>query len=216
LTIEVDRRARAQHGRDGYINWAESNLCNVGLPFLFTSILPHSTPRTSPTSPTSNAYSSNSSPKMKFSIAIAALVVAFTGSVSAVPTPEASLAKRAPNCNAAGFKLSVPSGYAVLPGYDNNAADVSYPQILPLRLRTLGLSVLRLHLNIDPCQHRPRKRHCRLHHSVQLCRRVSLQKVWALLFTIRLRQLSNACRCTNTVYSPAGDNWGFCYPKNYR
>ncbi|KAJ9113687.1 hypothetical protein QFC22_005996 [Naganishia vaughanmartiniae] len=97
---------------------------------------------------------------MKLSIALAAVIVAFVGSVSAAPTPDSALDKRAsyPNCNsnAAYRNLNLPSGYAVLTGYDNNAADVG--------------------------------------HSSKL----------ASIF------------CTNTVYSPAGPNWGFCYPKDFR
>ncbi|KAJ9096845.1 hypothetical protein QFC21_005118 [Naganishia friedmannii] len=103
---------------------------------------------------------------MKLSIAIAALVVAFTGSVSAAPTAENSLLKRAPNCNANGFKIKdVPSGYAVLINYDNNAADIP---------ASIGQGT-----GITDC--------------INQCKTIS--------------------GCTNTVYSPAGDNWGFCYPK---
>ncbi|KAJ9122012.1 hypothetical protein QFC24_004595 [Naganishia onofrii] len=105
---------------------------------------------------------------MKLSIAIAALVVAFTGSVSAMPTSENTMVKRAPNCNAAGFKLSVPKGYAALPGYDDNAADIP---------ASIGQGT-----GIADC----------------------------------VNQCKTIAGCTSTVYSPAGDNWGFCYPKNYR
>jgi hypothetical protein len=65
---------------------------------------------------------------MKFSTAIFAAAVAFTGAVSAAP-----LEARGPaagtyaNCNSnpALKSLGLASGYAVITGWDNNAANVS-------------------------------------------------------------------------------------------
>lgn len=59
---------------------------------------------------------------MKFSIALSAVAVAFIGAVSAAPAPGTYA-----NCNSnpAYTGLNIPSGYAVITAYDNNAANVS-------------------------------------------------------------------------------------------
>jgi hypothetical protein len=59
---------------------------------------------------------------MKFSVALSAIAVAFVGAVSAAPAPGTYA-----NCNSnpAYKDLNIPSGYAVITAYDNNAANVS-------------------------------------------------------------------------------------------
>jgi uncharacterized membrane protein len=59
---------------------------------------------------------------MKFSVAISAAAVAFIGAVSAAPAPGTYA-----NCNSnpALKNLGLASGYAVITGWDNNAANVS-------------------------------------------------------------------------------------------
>ncbi|KAJ9095391.1 hypothetical protein QFC20_006673 [Naganishia adeliensis] len=63
---------------------------------------------------------------MKFSIALSSIAVAFIGFVSAAPAPGTYA-----NCNSnALYKdLALPTGYAVITAYDNNAANV--PGIQP-------------------------------------------------------------------------------------
>lgn len=64
---------------------------------------------------------------MKFSIALSAIVVAFIGSAFAAPTSGNLLDKREayPNCNSNSALKGLGSGYAVITGWDNNAANVS-------------------------------------------------------------------------------------------
>ena len=59
---------------------------------------------------------------MKFSTALTAAAVAFVGVVTAAPAPGTYA-----NCNSnPNLKnLGLPSGYAVITGWDNNAANVS-------------------------------------------------------------------------------------------
>lgn len=59
---------------------------------------------------------------MKLSIAISAFAVAFIGAVTAAPAPGSY-----PNCNSNDLYkgLGIPSGYAIITDYDNNAANVS-------------------------------------------------------------------------------------------
>lgn len=59
---------------------------------------------------------------MKFTITLSAIAVAFVGAVSAAPAPGTY-----PNCNSNDLyrNLGLPSGYAIITAYDNNAANVS-------------------------------------------------------------------------------------------
>lgn len=59
---------------------------------------------------------------MKFSIALSSIAVAFIGFVSAAPAPGTY-----PNCKSNDLykNLALPTGYAVITAYDNNAANVS-------------------------------------------------------------------------------------------
>jgi hypothetical protein len=61
---------------------------------------------------------------MKFSITLSAIAVAFIGAVSAAPAPGTYASC---NSNPAYKNLNIPSGYAVITAYDNNAANVSEP-----------------------------------------------------------------------------------------
>ena len=63
---------------------------------------------------------------MKFSIAFSAITVACIGFVSAAPAPGTYA-----NCNSNPTyrSLNIPSGYAVITAYDNNAANVSRPEL---------------------------------------------------------------------------------------
>lgn len=65
---------------------------------------------------------------MKFSITLSAIAVAFIGAVAAAPTAGTYASC---NSNPAYKDLNIPSGYAVITAYDNNAANVSGR---PLRL----------------------------------------------------------------------------------
>lgn len=67
---------------------------------------------------------------MKFSIATLVAAVAVAGHVSAAPLEERGPAPGTyANCNSnpALKNLGLPSGYAVITGWDNNAANVSRP-----------------------------------------------------------------------------------------